>query len=219
MTAIKRRALPSGQHARVRHEPDERTTRPNRWRWTLGLGLAASIAAGGCSALLPHGSSVDVSRFESFEAARQAFEQVTPYRSTLDDLQRLGFDPGSSANVEQVPYPQWVAMLVHPNVSPDQTDAGIRDCFLAEMSCRAYVFRFSRTDRARSGGFLADLFNFHRVTHTQGWRFEGVALVRDGLVLFRNVGGQPRLESVDDRSNPLGPFQTIGETVPASLKP
>lgn len=184
--------------------------------------LAAAFAAAwlaGCSTLLPHGSNVDVSPFPSFEAARDAFEQVAPYRSTLVDLQRLGFNPQSTANVEQVPYPQWVAMLVHPNVSPAESDAGIRDCFAAEQACGAYVFRYSRIERARSGGFVADFLNFHRVTLTHGWRFEGVVLVRDGTVLFRNHGGQPRIESVEDRTNLLGPLQSIGETVPESLRP
>ncbi|MGA0610765.1 hypothetical protein [Caldimonas sp. KR1-144] len=211
----------------MRHAFDEHPDRPvppggrpaRRRTPRLGAGLAVWLVAGGCSSLLPRGSNVDVSRFASFEEARTAFEQVTPYRSTLDDLRRLGFDPQSSANVEQVPYPQWVAMLVHPSASPDQSDTGIRDCFAAERACQAYVFRFSRSDRARSGGFLADFFNFRRVTHTQGWRFEGVALVRDGLVLFRNVGGQPRLQSVEDRRNPLGPLQSIGETAPRELRP
>lgn len=182
-------------------------------------GLAALLLAGGCSSLLPRGSTVDVSPFASFEAARDAFDQVVPYRSSLDDLQRLGFNLKSSANVEQVPYPQWVAMLVHPNVSPEQSDIGIRDCLVAEQACKAYVLRFSRIERKRSGGFLADFFNFHRVTRTQGWRFEAVVLVRNGTVLFRNQGGQPRIESVDDRANPLGPLQSIGETLPEGMRP
>lgn len=172
-----------------------------------------------CGSLLPHGTNADVSPFRSFEAAREAFDQVQPFVSTHEDLKRLGFDLQASANVEQVPYPQWVAMLVHPNVSPDQAEPGIRDCFLAEQACRAYIFRFSRVERARSGAFLADFFNFHRVTRTHGWRFEGVVLVRDGTVLFRNVGGQPKIEGLDDRANPLGPLQSIGETVPGGLKP
>ncbi|MBA3623072.1 MAG: hypothetical protein H0W48_01105 [Methylibium sp.] len=46
-----------------------------------------------------------------------------------------------------------------------------------------------------------------------------MVLVRDGLVLFRNHGGQLRIELVEDRRNPLGPLQSVGESVPSSLKP
>jgi hypothetical protein len=36
---------------------------------------------------------------------------------------------------------------------------------------------------------------------------------------FGNHGGQPRIELVEDRANPLGPFQSLGESVPSGLVP
>jgi hypothetical protein len=44
-------------------------------------------------------------------------------------------------------------------------------------------------------------------------------LVRDDLVLFRNHGGQPRIELVEDRKNPLGPLQGMGESMPSGMVP
>ena len=60
---------------------------------------------------------------------------------------------------------------------------------------------------------------YKRCMLTHGWRFEGVMLVRDGVVLFRNHGGQPNIELVEDRRNPLGPLQNAGESGPRSLLP
>jgi len=185
-------------------------------RILAGFGV---VALAGCSALLPRSRAEDVSNFQSYEAAREALESVVPYRTTLADLESLGFDVRASANVQQVPYPQWVALLAHPNVPLDRADVGIRDCIAAEQACRSYAFRFGNLKQERRGNFAADFLNFRRVTLTHGWRFEGVMLVRDGVVLFRNHGGQPRIELVEDRRNPLGPLQTMGDSALRSLVP
>ena len=177
------------------------------------------VVLAGCSALLPRSRAEDISPFQSYDAAREALESVVPYRTTLEDLKTLGFDVQASANVQQVPYPQWVAVLAHPNVPLDRADVGIRDCVAAAQACRSYTFRFGNLKQERRGSFVADFLNFRRITLTHGWRFEGVMLVRVGVVLFRNHGGQPNIELVEDRRNPLGPLQTMGESALRSLMP
>jgi hypothetical protein len=179
------------------------------------LAIVAVLAAAflsGCSTMLPRSRAEDVSHFKTYEDARVALERVTPYRDTLVEARALGFDVADNSNVREVPYPQWVGTLVNPNVPLDHADVGIRDCLAAELACRAYLFRFSRIEEDRTGNFVVDFLNFRRVTHRHGWRFEGLMLVRDGVVLFRNHGGEPRVEFVEDRRNPLGPLQGIGES-------
>lgn len=183
------------------------------------LACLSCAAMMGCTGLLPRTQTVDVSPFESYEGARAAFEKMVPYRTRQGALASFGLDTRSAANVEQVPYPQWVGRLVQANVPLAQVDAGIRDCLAAGQSCRAYVFKFGHVERRRLGDFLTDFFNFRRVTRTQGWRFEGVVLLRDDLVLFHSHGGQPTIELWDDRHNPLGPFQAMGESVPSGALP
>jgi len=176
------------------------------------LVFASCVALAGCTALLPRARTEDVSPFASFEAAREAFERAVPYRTTLAELKALGFDAQASGNVRQIPYPQLVAYLVpNPTLELAQLDVGIRDCIAARQSCRAYEFRFGAQVHERRGGFIADFLNFRRVTHTGGWRFEGVVLVRESVVLFRNHGGEPKIDSVEERVNPLGPLQALGE--------
>ena len=177
------------------------------------------VALAGCSGLLPRSRAEDISPFQSYDAAREALESVVPYRTTLEDLKTLGFDVRASANLQQMPYPQWVAVLAHPNVPLDRADVGIRDCVTAEQACRFYTFRFGNLKQERRGSFVADFLNFRRITLTHGWRFEGVMLVRDGVVLFRNHGGQPNIELVEDHRNPLGPLQGTGESALRGLLP
>ncbi len=177
------------------------------------LVVCASLALAGCGHLLPRGSTEKVSRFETFEAAKLALDQVEPYRTTLGELAGLGFDPAASANVTVVPYPEVITRLApHPGVPLEALDRGVRDCILAQTRCRAFEFRFGQQTRRREGGFWADFFNVRRTTLVTGWRFEGLVVVRDGLVLFRNAGGEPRTDHVEQQLNPLGPFQSGGES-------
>jgi hypothetical protein len=162
-------------------------------RWLL-MGACTMLA--GCMALLPRTQTEDVSPFASFEAARDAFERVAPYRTRLDELKALGFDARASGNVRQIPYPQWVGHLVpNPTLAIDELDIGIRDCIAAQQACRAYEFRLGAQVHERRGGFVADFLNFRRETHTRGWRFEGVVLVRDAVVLFSATAASRRSTS------------------------
>ena len=60
--------------------------------------------------------------------------------------------------------------------------------------------------------FLLDFFNINRHVQVRGWRFEGLVVVRDGVVLFRNSAGEAKLDATERTINPLGPFQRSGES-------
>jgi hypothetical protein len=181
-----------------------------RLRLLLVLACAAGVA--GCSSLLPRTVVESVSPHASFEAAREAFERIEPYRTTLPELKSLGFDATAGGTAQQVPYPQLIGYLVaNPTVPFERLDTGIRECFEARQACRAFIFRLGTEVQERRGAFLADFLNFRRVTHTSGWRFEGVVLVRGDTVMFRNHGGEPSIDRVEERVNPLGPLQAFGE--------
>jgi hypothetical protein len=186
---------------------------PGLHRW---IGVFGVVALCGCTSLLPKGQTEELSPFSKYQDVRAAFEKVVPYSTTLAELKTLGFDAQSSTNVREIAYPQFMSLVADgPYVPMAQLDAGIRDCISASARCRAYVFQFGHQSRNRTGGFWLDFFNFYRVTHTSGWSFQGVVLVRDDqLVLFRNHSGEPNIEKTDVRRNPLGPLQSFGETVP-----
>lgn len=173
----------------------------------------ATASLTGCAALLPRGGETEPSRFASYEEAAQFFSSIRPYVTTVSELHDLGLDVRASPNVQRVPYPQWFVSLVGPQAARDATAPGIRDCHAAGQGCEAYVFRFSKVRHERVGNFAADVLNFRRLTKTHGWRFEAVLLVRDGVVLFSNQGGQPSIERVEERRQPLGPLQDAGQAL------
>ncbi len=178
----------------------------------LGLGLA------GCAALLPRGGSDQPSAFATFEAARKAIEQIEPSRTTLGDMQRLGFDPYAGKNVTVIPYPDVVARLApHPGVPLDALDPGVRECIAARSDCRAYMFHLGEQARRREGSFWLDLLNFKRTTIVTGWRFDGLVVMRGDVVLFRNFSGEARIDRIERQVNPLGPLQGAGNRLGGRL--
>ena len=82
---------------------------------------------------------------------------------------------------------------------------------MARLQCQAYEFHLGREATRREGSFWADFLNFRRTTWVTGWRFEGLLAVRDGVVLFRSRGGEPRADRTDRQVNPLGPLQGAGD--------
>ena len=71
--------------------------------------------------------------------------------------------------------------------------------------------------RQREGNFFLDFLNVQRITSITGWRFEGLIVLIDDTVLFRNFSGEARIDRTDRLLNPLGPFQPAGESAGRSL--
>ncbi len=181
-------------------------------------GLVLCLLATGCASLLPHGSSRTPSPFASFEQAESAAQSIVPFKTLLSELKGLGFDPDGGANVTLIPYPEIIARLApYQGVSVADLDPGIRRCIQAQRACRAFRFHFAGEDRQREGNFWADFLNIRRVTSVKGWWFDALVVVSDGVVLFRNEGGQARTDRVEKQTNPLGPFQRAGESAGSTL--
>ena len=176
------------------------------------MGIGASVLLSACTTLLPRGDSQQPSGFDSFEAAAQAFGKVVAYTTTVEGLKTLGFDLRVSPNVTLISYPQLTSRLAPDRGVPfDSIDPGIRDCIVARLACKAYVFHLGREATRREGSFMLDFLNFRRQTRVTGWRFEGLLAVRDGVVLFSSHGGDPRTDRLEHQVNPLGPLQRLGE--------
>ncbi len=176
-----------------------------------GAALVAVLA--GCGSLLPHGSIDTPAGFASFEEAETAARRVEGLKTRTSDLKALGFDVAGGTNVTVIPYPDIVARLApYSGVAVDQLDPGIRECIHAQSACRGYLFHFERQDRKRQGSFWLDFLNLRRQTFFKGWWFDALFVVSDGVVLFRNYGGQASTDRLEKQVNPLGPFQPAGES-------
>jgi hypothetical protein len=164
----------------------------------------------GCASLLPGAKTSVKGPWSSFEEAHEFFEAVHPYKTTVNDLRKMGFNLESGNNITILNYPDVIRRFVPP-VATDgyQLDQGVADCIASNMNCKGYEIDQKYLRHQRYGNFWADFFNFRRQTQTSGWAFNAVLLVKDDKVIYKLTGGQPKIEQDESRRNPLGPFQAM----------
>ncbi|MBS4095777.1 MAG: hypothetical protein KGZ83_02945 [Sulfuricella sp.] len=180
---------------------------------SLVLAFLLPVLTTGCGDLLPRGETVAESPWQSFEDAQQTFNQIVPRVTTVADLKRLKLDPLSNPNITLLNYSDVLRRFIpSPAIDPNDLEAGVRECLQAKSACSGYEVDQRSLKRKRFGNFWVDFLNFQRKTDIVGWRFNGVILIKDGVVIYKLTGGQPHIHEHEDSRNPLGPFQGIGES-------
>ncbi len=179
----------------------------------LVMTVILALSASGCGELLPRGETIAESPWQSFEDAQQTFDKIIPRVTTTEDLKRFKLDPLTNPNITLLNYSDVLRRFIpSPAIDPDDLDPGVRDCLQAKSACTGYEVDQRALKRTRYGSFWADFLNFRRKTDIVGWRFNGVILIKNGVVVYKLTGGQPHIHERDDVRNPLGPLQGIGES-------
>ncbi|MGA8049695.1 MAG: hypothetical protein WCA09_05910 [Burkholderiales bacterium] len=180
--------------------------------------LAALLAA--CSALLPRAQSHTYSPWQSYAEAEQTFNRIVPHQTTVQELKDLKLDPKENPNITILNYSDVLRrFLPSPSINAADLDSGVKECIEAKTACHGYEVTQASMKRTRYGVFLLDFFNFRRRTDVAGWRFNGVILIKNDVVIYKLTGGQPAIHENEDSVNPLGPLQGIGGSAPASVTP
>ncbi|WP_295521063.1 hypothetical protein [Limnohabitans sp. Rim8] len=172
--------------------------------------LGALALLQGCASLLPS-TTTNAAQFASFEEARMTIESLVPYQSDVTTLAPLGIDPLQQPNTLILTHSDIAKRVINGNLqNRDDLDKGIQDCLRAGDACWGWEIKASRIARVRTGSFFMDFVNLKRTTETSGWRFNATILMVNGLVVHRTWGGQPAVQEVEVRRNPLGPLQDGG---------
>lgn len=175
--------------------------------------VAATIA--GCATLLPHGQTETRGSWPDYESAHAAIALIVPHRTRRAELAAAGMDPFKNPAITILNYSDIVQRFaVSATVKREELDPGILECLGAGKACTGYAILLRYSNRARTGGFWADVFNFRRVTESTGWSFNALILMVDDMVVYTLEGGQPRIHEQEVTRNPLGPIQ---EAVPSLL--
>ena len=181
-------------------------------KWMLCFGWSLMLL-GGCTAMLPE-SRMESTPFSSYEDVRAAFQKLEPMKSHKSTLQANGFNPVEHPNTKLLTHSDVVRIFVPSALlQREDLDPGVLACLEARDACHGLEFDAAKISRARVGNFLTDFANFHRRTETTGWRFHGLILFVNDMVVYRSWGGQPRVNEVETTSNPLGPLQDVGPSL------
>ena len=166
----------------------------------------------GCAALLPRSESGAKSLWANFDTAKENFNRVEPYETNKAQLVALGLDPISNPNITILNYSDIIRRFIPSSaVSAENLDRGISECIAAKNNCSAYEIDVKSLKKKRAGNFWLDALNFKRRTEISGWRFTGLIVMKDELVIYKLWGGQPSIQEAENTRNPLGPFQGFAE--------
>ena len=175
----------------------------------LAIALVFSLATG-CSALLPRSQESTSSPWQKYEDAQKAFDRLVPGETTSVQLKDMALDPSTNPNITILNYTDVLRrFLLSQSISLNDLDEGVRLCVSAKTGCRGFEVNQKVLNKQRTGYFLLDLLGFKRDTHTQGWAFSGLILLKDDVVVYKLTGGQPSIVGQESTQNPLGPLQMI----------
>lgn len=168
----------------------------------------------GCSSLLPRSKETSGSvtnAWQSYEEAAQAFARITPGATTVRELAALRLDPRSNPNISVLHNFQVRERFIPNNtVTLADLDEGVRECVEARSTCVGWEINQTAMQKRRSGNAALDMLKVRRETHSSGWRFTGLLLIKDGVVLYKLAGGQPLIHEIASSEDVLGPLQAIG---------
>jgi len=169
---------------------------------------------GGCGALLPSTKQHTGSSWNSFDEAKEVFDKITPYETTARDLEKFGFDPLNTPNLEILTYLDITQRFMsNPSITEDDLAEGVQDCLAAKEDCRAHEFTLKQIKEKRQGNVLLDIFRFRRETKTSGWKFQPLIVMKDDMVTYKMWSGIPNISKIVEEKNPLGPLQNSGDVL------
>jgi len=178
------------------------------------LALVAVLLLSGCGALLPKSKEVTASPWPTYQAAQETFDKIVPGQTTVAELRAMALDPAENPNIAILNYADVMRkFMANQSLSLNDLDQGVRDCVTAKIACRGYEVTQSQIHKQRTGNVMLDVLGFYRETHTSGWRFNGLILLKENVVVYKLTGGQPVLQGTEENKNPLGPVQAIGSRV------
>jgi hypothetical protein len=174
--------------------------------WCLTVCLVS-----GCTGLLPHSKEATASPWATYREAQAAFDRIIPGKTTAEDLRELSLDPETVPNIAILNYSDVLRrFMLNQSVTLSDLDRGVQECVMAKTVCRGLEINQRLVKKHRNGSFWLDLLGFKRETHTEGWRFNALVLLKDGVVVYKLTGGQPVIQESEHTQNPLGPVQSIG---------
>lgn len=188
------------------------------WR-TAGV-LLCCLICGACASLLPRSKEATASPWRSYEDAQSTFDAIVPGMTTVDELKYLSLDPAANPNIAILNYSDILRrFLMNQSVSLSDLDHGVRDCVTAKVLCRGYEIDQRSIRKHRNGSFWLDFLGFRKETQIAGWRFQGLILLKNGVVVYKLSGGQPAIMQQEESQNPLGPIQAVGDRIFGVLVP
>jgi hypothetical protein len=164
---------------------------------------------------LPSSQTTVKSPWQDFNSAKLEYEKIIPEKTTMDDLNKMSFNPYKVPNIKIMNVTEIIGVfLPNPSITLEDLDPGLQKCVEKRQRCTAYKIEPGEMDNRRVGNFWLDLFSFKRHTIVTGWEFRGLITIVDDVVTYRDPpGGRPLVRTEEVVNKPLGPAQEIGGVI------
>ena len=177
-------------------------------RWIAIVVLPGLLAA--CSSLLPKSKETTSSSWQSFQDVQDAFDKVIPGKTSIAELRPLSLDPSTNPNIVILNHSDVMRkFMLNKSFSLDDLDQGVRECVTAKLLCRGFEINQTSVQKRRNGNAVLDLLRLYRETHTAGWRFNGLILIKEDIVVYKLTSGQPVIHRIEENQDLLGPLQKV----------
>ncbi|HEV2327685.1 MAG TPA: hypothetical protein VGY56_02725 [Verrucomicrobiae bacterium] len=167
----------------------------------------------GCQSLFVSNHTATQSPWTNWDQVNIAFNRIVPNHTTVTDLKRMKFDPSVTPNICIMPYVDIVPIFMpNPNITIADLPIGVQVYVESKTNNCAYQVQLEDVREKRHGNLLLDVFGFKRLTHHSGWRFRGLILIKNNVVVYTLSSGEPNISAEDSNLKPLGPFQDLQDS-------
>ncbi len=172
------------------------------------LGLV--VFATGCASLFPTDDRRTQAAWTNFASAQSDFEQIVPHKTTLDELRCMGFDPDVTPNIRWLTYLDIMArFLPNQSITKEDLDPNVREMIQCKDQCQAFEIDLEILNNHRYGNLPLDVLGFKKKTQITGWKFRGLVLLKDDVVTYKLISGEPNIDKFEKKLKPLGPLQDL----------
>lgn len=173
--------------------------------------LAAATGLQACARwVLPSNSQTTDSPFQNYQNAEDAYNRITPYVTTVQELKARGFNPYTTPNIKVLNYLDLVPrFLPQQSLRQEDLDPAVRACLSGRDRCVGWLAEPSVQVSDRTGSVPLDVLGFERETVSSGWKASMLLLIQDGVVVYKLWSGTPSITETKRDTKPLGPFQDL----------
>ena len=169
--------------------------------------------------VLPRNAEITESPFKTYRSAEDAFAQIKPFSTTVDELKARGLNPYGSPNVRVMNYLDLLPRFMpQQSITKADLDPAVRACLQARERCQGWIAEPARINRDRTSNVALDVLGFERETTSTGWKAQMLVLIQDDVVVYKLWSGTPMMNEVKRETKPLGPFQDLSGPAASAVK-
>lgn len=187
--------------------------------FVAACGVAAGLSGCGSMGVLPRNAEITESPFKTYKSAEEAYSQIKPFSTTIDELKQRGMNPYATPNVRVMNYLELLPKFMpQQSITKDDLDPAVRSCLSARERCQGWIAEPSRVSRDRTSNVALDVLGFERETTSTGWKAQMLVLIQDDVVVYKLWAGTPMMNEVKRETKPLGPFQDLSGAAASAAK-